>query len=176
MSLFNFIKQDDRIRPPAHCFRQYSTFSVANIARRRTLQRRYRVSFLELGHVYGDEVVLSTIEKIGKRKRSLGLTYTAGPHQHEHAQRFARIIKTRSAGLNSLADQSKRMVLADDPALEMLVQLENHSDLVLDHFAERNARPTRNDLSDDWRVHTNLHQGALALYLLQFPRQNSKLL
>src|SRR5215475_6424439 len=50
------IEQHNGVRFPAHRLGKHAAFAVADVSGRRTLQRRYRMRFLELRHVNRDQV------------------------------------------------------------------------------------------------------------------------
>jgi hypothetical protein len=111
--LFHLVEQHHRIRLAAHRLGQHAAFAVADVARRRALQRRHRVRFLVLAHVDGDEVLLAAVQRFGQRQRRLGLADARGTGQHEHADRLARVVQARARGLDALGDHLHRVVLAD---------------------------------------------------------------
>ena len=53
--------------------------------------------------------------------------------------------------------------LPDDSALHEISQREHRPNLILDHLADGNARPSRNDLRDRLGIDANLHERRLAL-------------
>ena len=63
---------------------------------------------------------------------------------------------------------SQRVILADDPRAEVLLELQDRLDLVLHHLAERDAGPAGDHFADDLRVDADAHQRRLALQLVEF--------
>ena len=61
------------------------------------------------------------------------------------------------------------MVLANNTPLKMFVQFQNRANFVLDHFAQRDACPSGDDLTHGLSVHAHLRQRAFTLYLVEFP-------
>ena len=63
------------------------------------------------------------------------------------------------------------MVLADDPLPQQVFHLENRFDLVGEHAAGGNAGPPGNHLRDNLRIHRDLDQRGIPLYVGEFPVQ-----
>ena len=163
MGLLDLVKQHHRVGPAADRFGKHSTFTVADIARRRSLQRGNGMRLLELRHVDGDQVVFAAIEQVGKRERRLRLTHPAGTNQHENANRLVGVVERCPRGLDTLADDLHRVRLADDASAQVLLQREHGSDFILEHFAGGNASPGGKHLSHDLRIHADPDQASLAL-------------
>ncbi len=51
---------------------------------------------------------------------------------------------------------------------EVRVEFEDGGDLVLDHFAERNAGPRGDNFADDLLIDANMHEWVFALDFFQF--------
>src|SRR5215469_3784687 len=115
------------------------------------------MSFLIFGHVDGDDVSLAAVEKIGEGQRGLRLAYAAGAHEHEYAYGLAWIIHSGPGGRNTLGDSAKGVVLPNDASGQEVFERKNRVDLVLLHFADRDARPGRDDFANDLRVDANAH-------------------
>ena len=75
--LLDLVEQHDAVRPAAHGLGQHAAFAVADVSRRRALERRDGVRLLELAHVDRDDVLLAAVERLGERERGLGLADAA---------------------------------------------------------------------------------------------------
>ena len=76
MRLFDFIKKNYRIRPPANCLGKLSAFLVTDISRRSADHARDGVLLHVFGHVQPHHRTFIVKQKFRERARSLGLTNT----------------------------------------------------------------------------------------------------
>src|SRR5690242_14657517 len=83
MRFFDFIEQDDRIRPAPHSLGELSAFVVAYVARRRANQMRDSMLLLILGHVDPDHGPLVLEQEFGERPRQLGFPYASGAEEQK---------------------------------------------------------------------------------------------
>ena len=118
MRLLDLVQQHDAVGLAPHRLGQPAALAVADIARRRALQRRDRVRLLELRHVDRDQVLLAAVERVGQRQRGLRLADAARAAQQEHADRLGRVLEPGARGLDAAGDHLERVVLADDPPLQ----------------------------------------------------------
>ena len=167
MGLLHLVEQDDAVGPAPDGLGQHAALAVADVARRRALQRRDLVLLLELRHVDRDHVPLAAVERLGERDGGLGLADAARADQQEDADRPARIGQVRARGADPLRDRLEGVRLADDALLEPLLQREDGADLVGHHLADRDAGPAGDDLGDGLRVDADLHERRLALQRLE---------
>ena len=163
VSLFHFVEQDYRIRAFAHRFGQNPALAIADIAGRRAFQGRHRVRLLEFAHVDDDHGIVARIEHFGQNVRRLGLADARGTTQHEHADRLARIIQLGAAGFDPLGDFVHGVILTDHAGLQLGLNGQDGSDLVLHHPADRNAGPVADDGGDGVGVHDPEHHRLIAL-------------
>src|SRR6266496_1111134 len=98
MSLLAFVEKDDGIRAAADGFGENAAFAVTNVPRRRSFEARNRMGFLILGHVDGDDVAFSAIEKIGESQRGFRFADAARTNKHEYTHGLARIIHAGAGG------------------------------------------------------------------------------
>src|SRR6185436_9611151 len=94
--LLAFIEQHNAVRTPADRFGEDSAFTVADISRRRSLEGGDGVLLLKLAHVDRDDVLLAAIHRLSEGQRGLRLADARWTAQHEHANRFARVIELRA--------------------------------------------------------------------------------
>ncbi|EFF44644.1 hypothetical protein XAUB_12560 [Xanthomonas citri pv. aurantifolii str. ICPB 11122] len=113
VGFFDFVEQDHRVWLAPHGLGQHAAFAIADIARRRTLERGDGMRFLVFAHVDGDQVLLTAVQGFGQSECGFGLAHAGGAGQQEHADRFIRVIQAGAAGLDALGDHLHRVVLAD---------------------------------------------------------------
>ena len=66
MRLFHLVKEQDRIRPVTHLFRQFPSFFIAYIAWRRSIEAASREFLHVLTHIKADECRLIIKETFGQ--------------------------------------------------------------------------------------------------------------
>ena len=134
---------------------------------------------LVLAHVDGDDVVLAAVERLGQRQRRLGLADAGRTAQQEHADRLVRVLQAGARGLDATGDHLHRVVLADHPLPQRILELEDRLDLVLHHAADGDAGPVLDHLGDRLLVDADQHQRRFALHVgelrLQLPEPAERL-
>src|ERR1039458_1775830 len=100
------------------------------------------MGFLKFRHVDGDHIAFTTVQNVGKRDGRLRLTNSAWSNQQKNPDRLDRIVQVGSRGEYSLRNGGERMILSDHALLQMFIEREHRLDLVADHLAERNSRPS----------------------------------
>ena len=103
---------------------------------------------LELAHIDGDDVLLAAVESFSQRQRRLGLADAGRAAEHEHADRLVGVVEPGAVGLDPLGDHADAVALPDDALVQRLREIEHGLDLVLDHPADRDAGPVRDDRGD----------------------------
>ena len=83
MGLFYLVEQHYRIRFAAYGFGQLTSLVVSHIARRRTDQPAYGMTFLIFAHVDSSHHVLVIEKEFGQCLRQLGLSHTGRTHEQE---------------------------------------------------------------------------------------------
>ena len=81
VSFFDLIKQDHRVRPAAHGFRQLAAFLVANVSGRRPDQPRDRVLLLVFTHIDANHRVLIIKHEFSQRASELGFADAGRPEK-----------------------------------------------------------------------------------------------
>ncbi len=165
VGLLDLVQQHHAVGPAAHRLGQHAAFAVADVARRRALQRGDGVRLLELAHVDGDDVLLAAVQGLGQRQRGLGLAHAGGAGQQEHADRLVRVVQpgARSAHLDALGDQLQRMALADHALVQRVGELQHRLHLVAHHAAQRDAGPVGDHRGHGLVVHLRQDQRRVAL-------------
>ena len=123
---------------------------------------------LVLAHVDGDQLLLATVQRFGQRQRGFGLAHAAGAGEQEHALGLVRVFQVGARGAHALGHGVERVVLPDHARLQQRLELEHVLDLVLDHLAQRDAGPGRDDLGHHVAVHLHGDHGRFTLQRGQF--------
>ena len=88
-----------------------------------------------------------------------------GPREHERADRPVRVLQASAGAPDRGRNGVYRFVLADDPAHDFLLHLEELLAFAFEHLVDRDARPARDDLRDVIGGHRLVDQHAVALAL-----------
>ena len=96
MRLFDFVEQDDGIRPSANAFGEISAFVIPDVSRRSADQSRNGMLFHVFRHVDANHRPLVIKEKLRKRSRRFRLSDSSRSEKHEHADRTVAILQTRT--------------------------------------------------------------------------------
>src|SRR5262249_31604009 len=93
---------------------------------------------------------------------------------HEDSDRLAGVLEAGFGGPDALADAVQRVVLADDSLAEVRFQRKRSLDFILQHFADGDAGPSRNDVTDDLGVDTDADERVFALEFFEFAGKRRK--
>ena len=99
----------------------------------------------------------------GERPRELGLAHAGRPEEDERADRTARILDPRARTEDRVGDEPHRLVLADHPLVQHLVEAQQLLALALHQPRDRDARPAGDDLGDLVLGHLLAQQARSAL-------------
>ena len=146
--LLDLVEQDDRVGLAPHRLGELAALLVADVAGRRADQPGDGVLLHVLGHVDAHHVVLGVEQRLGQRLRELGLADAGGAEEDERADRPARVLDPGAGADHGVGDQLHRLVLADHPLVEDLVEAQQLLALALDQPGDRDAGPARDDLGD----------------------------
>ena len=166
----DLVEEHDRVRFSADCLGQLTALFVADVSRRRSDQSGHGVFLHVLGHVDPDHVLLVVKKCLRQCFGQLGLTDTGGTQEQEGTDRLGGILDARLAAHDGFRNLGHRLVLTDDPLMQLVVQMQCLVPLRLSQLADRNACPARNNLCDFFFRHLLLHQGKIVIrqILLQF--------
>ena len=169
MRFLDLVEQHDLIGPAPHRLGQRSAFLVADIAGRRADEPGDRVLLHVLGHVDAHHRALVVEQEGRERLGELRLADAGRPQEHERADRPVRVLQAGAGAPDGGRNGMHRFVLADDPAHDLLLHLEEFFALAFEHLVDRDAGPARDDLRDVVRGHRLIdeHAVALALRLLE---------
>ena len=146
--LLDLVEQQDRVRGPAHRLGELARLVVADVAGRRADQPADGVPLLELAHVDADHPVLAAEQRLGQRPGQLGLADAGRAEEQEAADRPVRVAEPGPRAADRLGDGRHRVVLADDPLVQVLLELEQPLLLLLGELRDRDAGRARDDLGD----------------------------
>ena len=118
---------------------------------------------LELAHVDRDDVLLAAVERLRQREGGLGLADAGRADEQEDADGLVGVLEARACRLDPPRDELERVVLTDDALPEDPCQAKHGLDLVLDHPADRDARPVRHHRRHGLLVDQRQHERVLAL-------------
>ena len=139
VGLFDLVEEDDAVGLLADLVDEEAAFFVAYVSRRRAVEERHGVFFLELGHVETQEGGLFAEEEFGEGLRELGLAGTGRSEEEEGAHRLAFFVEARTGFEHGVEHFFDRVVLAHDPLLEDLLAAEKALALFSLDLSERNA-------------------------------------
>ncbi len=163
VGLFNLVEQDHAIGALTYRFGQHATLAVANIARRRPFQLRYRVRFLILGQVDRDERAFPAEHQIGQRTGRLGLADPRRTGQQEYAERGFVGFQAGLRCAQALTHGCERIVLPNHDLPESHFQIEQGRQFILKQAAHWHAGPVGDDACDRGIVDFRLDQGVGAM-------------
>src|SRR5258708_30683024 len=101
----------------------------------------YTPLFRSFGHVDLDDRVLRTKHLRGELLGELGLADAGRAHEHERADRAARVLEVGARAAQGAGDGDGRGILADDGRLQLDLEVEQALALLLFQAVERGARP-----------------------------------
>ena len=113
---------------------------VADVAGRRADQPADRVPLLELAHVQPDHPVSVAEQRLGQRAGQLGLADAGRAEEQEAAHRPVRVAEPGPGPADRLGDRRDRLVLADDPLVQVLLQAQQPVPLLLGELARPGCR------------------------------------
>ena len=87
-------------------------------------------------------------EHLRERLAELRLAHARGPQENERADRTIRILQARPTPTDGVAHRLDRLVLADHPLVQPLLEHEQLRPLRLDQPRHRNSGPGADDLGD----------------------------
>ena len=163
MGLLDFIQQDDGIRLTTHSLSQLATLFVAHISWRRSDESRHRVTLLILRHIDTHHSVLVVKQELGQSLCQLSLTHTRSTHEDEGTYRPLGILQARTATTDSVADGSNGLILTHHTLVQLVFEVQQLLAFALHHLVDRDACPTRHNLSHIVGTHFFVHQRMVTL-------------
>ena len=110
-----------------------------------------------LAHVDADERVVVAEHELGQRLGEKRLADAAGAEEQEAAHRPVRVLQTAPRPADRLADRVDRLVLRNDPLVQLVLQFQQAIRLFLFEARQRHAGHLADDLGDDFLVDHAVH-------------------
>mmetsp|Transcript_22789 Transcript_22789/g.40341 ORF Transcript_22789/g.40341 Transcript_22789/m.40341 type:complete len:530 (+) Transcript_22789:864-2453(+) len=148
MGFFDLVKQDHRIRAPAHSLCELAALFVADVSRRSSSHATDSEGVHVFAHIEPNHRVLGVKELLCQGLAQLGFTNAGRTEEHEVGQRAVRVRKARSRALHSLRDSLDRLFLADHALVQLVIEGKDPFHLGLEHLLNGHSRPLRNNLSN----------------------------
>ena len=164
MRLFDLVEEDDAVRLSPHGLGQLTALVIADVSRRRADQTRDGELLHILTHVDAHDVVLVVKKAGGQRLCQLRLAHACGAEEEERADGAVRVGDAGARAQDRLGDLLDGLILADDPLMQRLVQVQQLFPLAFHELCHRDARPLGHDRGDLLLGHgVAQHRGRLAL-------------
>ena len=144
--LLDLVEEEDGVRLAAHRLGELPALLVADVARRGADEPGDGVALHVLGHVDAHERLLAVEEGLGERLGELGLADPGRAEEEERADRAARVLDAGAGADHRVGDQPDRLVLADYPPVEDLVEAQELLPLRLHEAGDRDPGPAGDDL------------------------------
>ena len=142
VSLLDLVEEHDAEGPAAHRLGQLSCLVVADVAGRRADEAGDGVALRELGHVHTHHVLL-IVEQAGRqRARKLRLSDARGAEEHERAHRALLVAQAGARTAYRVGDGDDGVVLADNPLVQTVLQVQEALGLLLHQPGRRGCRST----------------------------------
>ena len=110
-------------------------------------------------------------QELGQRPGQLGLADTRRAEEHERPDRPVGVGQPGPAAADRVGDRGDRGVLADDPLVEVLLEVDQLGRLGLHQPAHRHAGPLGDDLGDVLGVDLLLEHALVVLQLVEVRRR-----
>src|SRR5699024_5343312 len=168
MGLLDLIQQDDRVRLPAHGFRQLAALVVAHIAGRCPYQTADAVALHIFTHIDAHHGIFVVEEEVGQRTSQLGFAHAGRAKEEKRTDRPLFVLQTGARTANGIRDRFHSLILTDHTFVELSFQMHQLLALTLQHFSYRNAGPARDNFSDIFTFYFFLQHGTPFLDFSQF--------
>lgn len=116
-----------------------------------------------LTHVDAHHRPLVVEEELGEGASQLGLADAGGSEEHERADRPVGVGEAGSRATNGVGDHGDGFVLADDPLVKGVLEMDQLGHLALEEAGHRNAGPLGDDLGNVFGVDLLFQHPAVAL-------------
>ena len=120
--LFNFIKQNNRIRVSAHLFTELTALFVAHIARRRTDHTGNTVFFHIFRHINTHHGIFIAKQCLCQCLGKLRFTHTCRPQEQERTNGSVGIFQPDTATAHCFGKSLDRFLLANDTLMQGFFQ------------------------------------------------------
>ena len=146
--LLDLVEQQDAVRAAADDLRELTAFVVTDVTRRCADEARHGVPLLVLAHVDADERALVVEEELGQRARELGLPHAGRAEEDERSDGTVRVRQAAARAADRVRYRFDRVVLSDDPAVEVLLHMHELRDLAFHQLGHGDPGPFADHLGD----------------------------
>lgn len=160
----DLVEEDDGVRLAPYRLGELAALLVPHVPGRRSDQPADCVPLLVLAHVEADHALLAVEQRRGESFRQLGLPDAGRTEEDERADGALWVADAGAGPDDGISDQGDRLVLADHPLGEDLVQAQQLLALALLEARDGNAGPGRDDLGDLVLRDDLVQQPVLALF------------
>ena len=148
VGLLDLVEQDHRVVLAPNRLGQLAAFLESDVSGWGPHEPAHGVPLLVLAHVDADDVLLAVEEGFRERLGELGLAHAGRAEEDEGADRAGRVLDAGARPHDRVGHQLHRLVLADHPLVEHLVEAEDLLPLALLEAVHRDARPPGHDGGD----------------------------
>ncbi len=172
MSLFNFIKKNNRIGISTHLFAELSSLVIADIAWRGTDHFRNAVLLHVFGHIDTDKIGFRSKHRLGQCLTELRFSHACRAKEHEGANRALRILQTYAASTNGSGHCGHSFRLSDHTTMKGFFKVHQSLRFSLRELFYRNSSPLRNNLCN---IGFSDMQLMLCFFVLPFSKRKIQL-
>ncbi|MNM98284.1 hypothetical protein D3C81_1108100 [compost metagenome] len=102
----------------------------------------------KLGHIDTHHRIVTVEQERRQRFAQLGFTHPGRAKEQERAYRPVRVGQSRTAAADCIGYRSDRLILANHPGMQLLLQTQQFVTLALQHSGYRNTGGARQHFSD----------------------------
>ena len=165
--LLDFVEEDDGVGFAADGLGELSGLVVTHISRRCPNKAADAVALLVFGHVDTDHHVLVVEEHLGQGACELGLADAGGAEEDEGADGALAVGEAGARAAHGVGDDGDGLVLADDAAVELVLEVEEAFALGLQHAGDGDAGPLADHFGNLLAVDLLVDECAGGLHLLE---------
>ena len=146
--LFHLVQEHHAVRLAAHCLGKLAAFLISHVARGGAHQAGGGVFLHVLGHIHTDYAVLVPKHGLPQGAAQFRFTHARGPQEDEGANGPLGVLQSRPCPADGPAYGADRLILANHPLMEHLLQMQQAVRLALGHLLHGNTRPAGHNLRD----------------------------
>ena len=117
------------------------------------------MALLVFTHVNADHGLVVVKEEFGQRSGKFGFSDSGGAEKEKGPNRALGVAQSRAGAAQGVRDGFNRLVLADYPLVELIFKTKEFASLALEHLADGDSGPARNNLSNVLSTHFFLNHG-----------------
>ena len=166
MGFFHFIKQHDAVGVAADRFGQLAALVVSHISGRRPDEPGDAELLHVFGHIDPDHVLLVVEQCLRQRLGQLGFADAGRTEEQEGTEGSVRILDARTGAQDGLGDLFHGLVLADNPLVQDILQVEELLALAFHELGDGDAGPAADNPGDLFFGNLVPQEAVLTLALL----------